>query len=241
MGTKQVSAKAIGGLLISVILLTVPAAFGGLVAFEYEPVEDTILSATFSVDLAALTAHRTVSGSETNFAKLIDVSGGLGEYDLSDDLFGTAAFPNPPLIDMGVLETGIFSALIDSSFFSALATGQVGLHALFTDTYDAMFAIDFISLTIETNVTTIESYYGWPVGSENNGFGIGLADGGDLPGALPDSVPIGATGTGFDETISSKSIYEVPEPAMLLVLGLGGLFLRRGKKYIFKGEIICNF
>ena len=228
MGTKQVLAKAAGGLLISIILLTVPAAFGGLVAFEYDPIEDTIISATFSVDFAALTAHRTVSGSETNFAKLIDVSTDLGEYDLSDDLFGTAAFPNPPLIDMGSVKTGIFSADIDSSFFPALATGQVGLHALFTDTDDAMFAIDFISLTITgTGFDEVISYYGYPPGNQNNGFGIGLADGDDLPSILPGSIPIGATGTGFDETISSKSIYEVPEPTTLLVLGLGGLFLRR--------------
>ena len=91
-----------------------------------------------------------------------------------------------------------------------------------------MFAMDVIALTIVTDTETIESYYGWPVGSENNGFGIGIPDGGDLPDVLPDSIPIGATGTGFDETISSKSILAIPEPATLSLLALGGpLTIRR--------------
>ena len=88
---------------------------------------------------------------------------------------------------------------------------------------DAMFAIDFLSLTIETAIETTVPYYGWPIGSENNGFGIGLADGGDLPAVLPDSIAVGATGTGFDETISSKSIYLVPEPGMTSLLAIAGL------------------
>ena len=127
---------------------------------------------------------------------------------------------------MGPLETGIFSVSIDSLFFPALAGGSIGLNALFTDTVDAMFAIDFVSLTVETSVTTIESFYGWPVGSENNGFGIGLVDGGDLPAPQPGV--LSPTGTGFDETISSKSI--VPEPTTLCLLGLGGLALIKNRR-----------
>ena len=130
---------------------------------------------------------------------------------------------------MGVLETGWVSADIDSSFYAALAGGNVGLRALFTDTVDAMFAMDFISLTIVTDIETVVSNYGWPVGNENNGFGIGIADGGDLPDVLPDSIPIGATGTGFDETISSKAILAIPEPATLGLLLVGGLVVVRRK------------
>jgi len=211
----------------AVLLLCSQSAQGSLVAFEYDQIFDPIISASFSVDFAALNAHRTVSGFETNFARLVDMSTELDDFDLSDDLFGSASAPDDPVINMGPLETGIFSVSIDSSFFGALAGGSIGLNALFTDTVDAMFAIDFISLTVETSVTTIESFYGWPVGSENNGFGIGLLDGGDLPDTLPASLPIGATGTGFDETISSKSI--VPEPTTLFLLGFGGLALIKNR------------
>ena len=121
---------------------------------------------------------------------------------------------------MGAMETGWVVADIDSSFYAALAGGNVGLRVLFTDT------VDSISLTIVTDAETIESYYGWPVGDENNGFGVGIPDGDDLPAALPDSIPIGATGTGFDETTSSKSILAIPEPATLFLLALGGLLSR---------------
>jgi hypothetical protein len=75
---------------------------------------------------------------------------------------------------------------------------------------------------------TIVSTYGWPVGGPNDGFGIGLADGGSLPDVLPISIPVGATGTGFDETISSKRM--IPEPVTLLLLAFGGLILPRRKR-----------
>lgn len=218
----------------AVLLLCSQSSHGTLVAFEYDQIIDPIISASFSVDFASLNAHRRVSGFETNFARLVDMSTGLDDFDLSDDLFGTASAPDDPLINMGPLETGIFSVSIDSSFFSALAGGSIGLNALFTDTVDAMFAIDFVSLTVETSVTTIESFYGWPVGSENNGFGIGLLDGGDLPDTLPTSLPIGATGTGFDETISSISI--LPEPTSLFLLGFGGLALIKKRRTFAVGR-----
>ncbi len=203
------------------------------IAFQYPDVTDPILSASFSVDFAAMNAHRTLAGFEMNFVQLVDSKssdGLLADLDLSDDLFGTAAFPDPPLIDMGPLETGIVSASIDASFFPALAGGDVGLKALFTDTVDAKLAIDFIALTIVTSTSTIESYYGWPVGNENNGFGIGLSDGGDLPSPLPDSIPVGATGTGFDETISSLSILAIPEPTTLSMLLFGGLMALKRRR-----------
>jgi hypothetical protein len=176
-----------------------------------------------------MNAHRYVGDHETNFAVLVDCDTphGLPDYDLSDDLFGTSPSPGDPQVDMGPLETGWISAEIESSFFPALAGGNVGLRALFTDTVDAMFAVDFVGLTIVTDTGVVESHYGWPVGDENNGFGIGLADGGDLPAPLPESLPPGSTGTGFDETISSVSILAIPEPGGLALLALSGLALVR--------------
>jgi hypothetical protein len=195
------------------------------IAFQYDEITEDIVSASFSVDLAAMNAHRSIGENEMNFVLLVDCNpgGGLLDFDLSDDLFGVASPPDAPLIDMGPLETGIVSVGIDASVYPALAGGNVGLWALFTDTVDAMFAMDFISLTIETASDTTESFYGWPVGNENNGFGIGIPDGGDLPSPLPDSIPAGATVTGFDETISSKSILAIPEPATLSLLLFGGI------------------
>ena len=160
----------------------------------------------------------------------MDLSTGLPNLDLSDELFGIAVWPNTPRIDMVLLETGWISADIDSSFYPALAAGSIGLIATFTDTDDAMFAIDCLALMIETDGDLVESLYGWPVGNENNGFGIGLNDGEDLPDVLPDSLPVGSTGTGFDETISSKSIYVVPEPVTLSLLTLSGLLLIRRRR-----------
>lgn len=213
----------------AVCVLVLGGSSNGLadIAFQYDPIQETITSAWFSVDFAAMNAHRMIGEEETNFVRLVDCQpgGGLHEYDVSDELFGTAAFPEDPQVDMGPLETGIFSAPIDSSFFPELSGGRIGLRALFTDTVDAMFAMDFLSLTIETSTGMTESYYGWPVGNENNGFGLDpeIPDGGDLPGPLPDSIPAGATGTGFDEVISSKSFYLIPEPGTLALLALGGL------------------
>jgi hypothetical protein len=199
------------------------------VAFQYDEITDPIVSATFSVDFAAMNAHRTVGGFEMNFAQLVDCNpgGGLPDHDLSDDLFGVSAPPDDPQVNMGPLETGWLSADVDPLFFPALAGGKVGLRALFTDTVDAMFAMDFISLTIETGVGTIESFYGWPPGAENDGFGIALPDFGDLPAPLPDSLPAGSTGTGFDETISSKSILAIPEPTTLTLLVAAAARCRR--------------
>ncbi|MBW8001197.1 MAG: PEP-CTERM sorting domain-containing protein [Planctomycetes bacterium] len=224
MMTKLVLPRAVEGLLISIILLLCSPCFA---TFVYDPITEPITSATFSADFAALVAHRNLFGYEVNFAKLYDPTGSLGMYDLSDDLFGTAAYPAVPLVNMGDLETGIVSVAIDPSFFPALAGGSIGLDFLFTDTDDSMFAIDFVSLTIQTDAATIESYFGWPVGDENNGFGIGLADGEDLPSILPVAIPIDATGTGYDETLSSKS--HTPEPTSIALLGCSalGLFLRR--------------
>ena len=59
-------------------------------AFEYPPIIEPILSASVSVDFAAMNAHRMLGGLEMNFVRLIDPSGGLPNYDASDDLFDDA-------------------------------------------------------------------------------------------------------------------------------------------------------
>jgi hypothetical protein len=193
-------------------------------AFNYDPITDPILSATFSADFAGLTAHRTVLGQVVNMAMLLDISTGLPDFDMSTDLFGTAAWPDPADLDQGSLGTGIVSASIDPSFFPALESGHVGLWFLATDTGDGVFAIDFLSLTIVTANETFESFHGWPIGNENNGFGIGLADGQDLPAPMPGVLP--PTGTGFDEEISSKSIH-IPTPATAALFAVGMACRRR--------------
>jgi hypothetical protein len=215
-------------LIVFVFVLAVSLPLSAA-TFNYDQITDPIVSAQFSVDFAALVANRTVFGEELNYAQLINAGSGGDTYDLSDDLFGTAVYPNPPKINMGRLQTHVFSVDIAPSFFPALAGGNIALAFCFTDTDDSMFAIDFMSLTINTNSETVQSFYGWPVGNPNNGFGIGLADGADLPAPLPISIPVGATGTGFDETIGSK----VPEPATLILFagGAAALFLKRTPRH----------
>ena len=46
-------------------------------AFNYDPITDQIDFATFSVDFAAMTAHRFVGEFEVNMTSLIDLSTGL--------------------------------------------------------------------------------------------------------------------------------------------------------------------
>lgn len=206
-------------------LCAVSTAGAGHGAFNYDPIIEPIVSASFSADFAALVAHRTIFGEEVNMLRLLDISTGGPDLDLADDFFGTADWPDSPQIDMGDLETGIFSVAIDPSFFPALVSGHVGLGALFTDTDDALFAIDFLSLTINTlSSEIIESFYGWPPGDENNGFGIGLRDFEDLPAPFPGVLK--PNGSGFHEEISFKAIH-VPEPGSLLLLAVGASWMRR--------------
>ncbi|HUU83415.1 MAG TPA: hypothetical protein VM243_07925 [Phycisphaerae bacterium] len=217
--------------------LRLPALAGALVlAASPAALADT---ATFSVDLAAMTAHRYVADVEVNHVEFFYWDTGVTLLDISDDLFGTAAWPDPsPQIDEGPVETGIVTVdVVDNAdFFDALAAGNLGLKGTFTDTDDAMFAIDFLSLTGDT---IDDWYYGWPESGPNDGYGLGLADGGDLPGPLPDSLPPGSRGTGFDETISSKSFeVPIPEPVSVLFLGLGALVVLRRRVRQFAGPLV---
>lgn len=200
--------------------------------FSYDPIpEQDIVSATFTADFAGLVAHRTVLGEEVNRLRLVDLTSGLPNLDLSDAFFGTAAWPAPPQINMGDLQTGFVSVAIPASFFPALAGGNINMSTVFTDTDDALFAIDFLSLSIDTVARgTIVSQFG-----PNSGFGLGIADEGDLPSAMPGVLP--PTGTGFAEEISS--IFLIPEPTSLMLLTAGALLLlgrRRGERRL----IVCK-
>ena len=109
-----------------VLTLLSASAVRADIAFQYDEIADPIVSATFSVDFAAMNAHRTVSETEMNFAFLVDcnASGGLPDYDLSDDLFGTASPPDDPQLDMGVLETG--TGLVYMAVGPRLRGGRTG-------------------------------------------------------------------------------------------------------------------
>ena len=216
-----------GVFTLAVLVMGIRPAGAG--RFSYPPIVEPIVSATFSGDFAALVAHRTVAGVEMNFTQLYDPAAPTTVVDLSDDLFGTAAWPAPAKVSQGDLETGRVSAEIPASFYPVLASGEVGVAFRYTDTDDAMFAIDCLILQVRTaSRPLLIDLYGWPQGDENNGFGIGLEDGEDLPAALPGPLPVGATGTGFDETISSKS-EPIPEPGALVLL-LGGAAAASGRQ-----------
>jgi hypothetical protein len=205
------------GVLFSLLWLLANSARANQI-FNYGPVTEPILSASLDADLAALTANRTLFGTEVNSVQLMRP--GYSVLDLSDAFFGSAEFPDTPQINMGPLETGLVSVPIPPSFFPALASGSMGYQFLFTDTDDGLFAIDFLALSITTASGTLQSLL-----DTNNGFGIGIADGGLLPAPLPEGLTIGASGSGFDEAITSKALQaSVPEPGTTLLL-LSGLFL----------------
>jgi len=207
--------RALFGALYVVVLIFNSARAS---TFDYDSIVDPILSASFTADFAALTAHRTLFGVEVNSLWLIESAGNGMSLDLSAALFGlTEALQDPALLDQGQLGTGLVTVALDPAFFSALASGHVDLMATLTDTFDGLFAIDFFALTIVTASGSIDIFL-----DSNNGFGIGLADGAQLPGLLPGPIPVDATGTGFDETLSSISFQPIPtvESLSLLLLGL---------------------
>lgn len=208
---------------ISVIVIAPPflsaTALAQPGAFNYPPIGEAILSAELVFDTAELNAHRFLAGVEINHVELVDVAGVADDEDLSSAIFGVSSFPAPPLVDQPPAATGLLAAAVSPTFFPALTGGSVGLRATLTDSVDAAFAIDTIMLLIVTASATIDAHYG----SLNDGFGLGIPDGGFLPGPLPASLPPGSTGTGFDETISGKSINVVPEPATAALAALACL------------------
>jgi hypothetical protein len=208
-------------------LLTPEESRGDLL---YGPVTEPIVSASFNGDFAELTAHRFFFGMELNMIQLLSPS--YGALDLSDQFFGSASYPDPPQLNLGPRETRVVSASIPSSYFPALSLGSLGYWIMLTDTADGMFAMDYLSLRIETALRTIEVFVD---SSSNNGYGIGVADNGMLPASVFDSLPPESTGTGFDETISGKGIHsEVPEPGTYLLTGtvlvLCAALIRRGRR-----------
>ena len=207
-----------------------PFTFGG-------PISALIVSATINVNLAEFSGDLTVFGTQVNLISLLVP--GYAPLDLSNAFFGTAAFPATPAINMGPTQTGVVSVAIPSSFFPALATGAVGYHMLFTDTSDGIFALDYISLVINTSAGTLQSVIG-----SKDGFGLGIAPGGNLPAPLPLSLPFGATGTGFDESISSKALETtvIPEPSTFALVAtalLAGVFSKRRWKRCVLGVLLA--
>lgn len=200
------------GVLWACAVALVPTAAGGFVGFEYDPIAGDIESASFSLDVAELTAHRYVGETEVNRVILMDEFG-VERLSLSPDLFGESEYPDPAQVALGTQETQVLTVAIDASFYPVLQSGRVGLYAMLTETYDSMFAIDSVWLTIETaGKSRIEPYYGSP----NDGFLHGIPDNGSLPEPAIVYLPPGSTETGFDETIAAKVI--IPEPGALALL-----------------------
>ena len=155
-------------------------------------------------------------------------AGGLGLYDMTDGLFGPTA--GPQKIALAPLQTEVFEVAIDASFFPALMTGNIGLWALFTDTDDGWFGIDYLSLVIETEAFILETFF---QGMGNDGFKITPnppADGADLIAPFRDLRPFGSTGTGFDEAITSLAIHVIPTPGVGMLLAIGGCAMIRRRR-----------
>lgn len=232
--------SCLGMPLLAVALLLLPAR-PAEAGFYYTPIIEPIINAHFSADFAALVAHAYVAGEQVNVLQLMGANGDV--LDLSAAFFGTSDLLNgdTPLINLGPLQTQVFSVDIPASFFPALTGGHLGLFFLATDTDDGLFAMDFLSLSITTASGITQSFI-----DSNDGYKIGLADNADLPATLPDSLPIGATDSGFDESITSKSIRnDVPEPASLLlilvaVLAMAITRLRAAPKSILRFALLCG-
>lgn len=179
-------------------------------------------SAKLRIDTAELVAKRNIGAVEVNTARLIDANVvGVPDADLSDDMFG--ALNAAPAINQGAGQTGIREVDIPQYFWPALAAGTITLDLLLTDTSDATFALDFVSILIVPNGgAPFEKLYGAHPTCQNNGFGLGIADGANLPANLPGA--LAPTGTGFDEAISSKHIvatFTVPAPGAAAIAALG--------------------
>ena len=153
-----------------------------------------------------------MGGNQVNMVTMFDVSpNNLGSVYLTSQLFGGGG-----ALDLGTQGTAVFDLTIPAPFRPALDYGRVGLWITLTDTSDAAFAIDFISVAIARGASVNEFFYG----SQNDGFGRGLPDFGLLPQAVQTFLPPNSTGRGFDETVASKSIHviiDVPAPGAIAV------------------------
>ncbi len=197
-------------------------------AFMYAPISGTIESASLSIDFAGMSADEYVGATQVNSVQLWNPAT-MTSLDLSSAFFGGTAWPATPLINQAPDQTGVFSATIDPSFYGALLAGEVGLTALLTDTDDGWFAIDNIALNIVTTDGAFSYYYP----QAPNGFGLGIPEGGNLPG--PVQTVLSYTGTGFDEPISGKYIdvvTAIPEPGTvaLLVFGAAAMLMPARKR-----------
>jgi hypothetical protein len=220
--------------ILLIVFCLPPARAWADAPFTYAPINGNIQSAQFVGDFAALVANQTLFGFQVNSVVLAVADGAT--VDLSNAFFGTQPWPAPPNINLGPLQTMLMSAPIPASFFPELAIGSVGYSILITSTgNNGLFAMTSLSLDITTADGEVQAFIG-----PNDGFGLGIAANGDLPAPLPDSIAIGATGTGFDEAISSKSLtaVPVPEPGVLSLLASGTSLMLWCLRKNFKGIVL---
>lgn len=187
----------------------------------------SISGASFKIDLAAFTGARTVNGVEVNRARLYDLTGGGLVFDMSDALFGAPG--SPAAINQGTLTSDVITIQIPAAFYPAMLNGMIGFSATFTDTFDNMFAIDFLSIVVDDGAQIFEAEYGT---GGNDGYGIGLFDGQNLPGTLASGV-LTQNGSGFDERIASKSmniVIKIPAPGSGAGLLTGAALLLRRRR-----------
>src|SRR5258708_19245023 len=98
------------GAALACILLP-PAANADIVF--YSPISDTILSASFEGNFAALVAHPFFADIPLNN---IVLSAAGQSVDLTPAFFATASLPDPPPINTGPLQTRLLSLPIPTSF-----------------------------------------------------------------------------------------------------------------------------
>src|ERR1017187_5648605 len=106
-GISNIRQITISALLAALFFLRAGEPARGQSAFNYAPISGPIISASLSIDFAGMTANPFVGGTAVNYLQLWNASGQTS-LDLSQALFGNAAWPSPPLINQGPLQTGFF-------------------------------------------------------------------------------------------------------------------------------------